>query len=128
MVVVDTNVVIDHLRSKGVEQTLFEEIVSKAELPNVAVSVITLQELFAGQSTKNVRKKAELTTMIQSLLILPYSEDIARRAGELARDLTQPIEFADAAIAATALIFDAPLATLNTKHFKSIPQLQLFSL
>jgi predicted nucleic acid-binding protein len=128
VVIVDTNVIIDHLRQASAEPTLLEHIVTKTELPNIAVSVITIQELFEGQSTKNARKREELVTILKALLILPYTEEVARLAGELARDLTQPIEFPDAALAATAIMFEASLATLNAKHFKSITRLKMMTL
>ena len=40
---------------------------------------------------------------ISPLRILPYTYEIAEMAGKIARDLKQPLEFADVAIAATAL-------------------------
>ncbi|MFH1030818.1 MAG: PIN domain-containing protein [bacterium] len=46
-------------------------------------------------------------------------------AGEIARDLKSPIEFADAAIAATAILRGASFLTLNKKHFSGIRELEL---
>ena len=57
--------------------------------------------------------------------ILPYSYEVAQMAGRIARDHKQPIEFPDAAIAATAIVNNASLFTLNQKDFKGIKELEL---
>ena len=57
---------------------------------------------------------------ITPLQILSFTYEIAQLAGELARDLKRSIEFADAAIAATAITNGARLLTLNSKNFKEI--------
>ncbi len=44
------------------------------------------------------------------------------------RDSKTPIQFADAAIAATAIINGAELYTLNKKDFEKIPGLLLYRL
>ena len=54
--------------------------------------------------------------------ILPYTEEVAKKAGILARDNQS---LADLAIAATAIVYKTPLATLNAKHFSSLKGLDL---
>ena len=62
--------------------------------------------------------------MISQLKILPYTHDVAKYAGEIARDLNSPISLADAAIAATTLLNKARLLTLNKKDFQGIKNLE----
>ncbi len=95
---------------------------------SIATSVISLQELYEGESTRDDQKEQYLLSTLGSLEILPYTTEIATLAGKLARDAKQPMEFADAAIAATAIVNEAELFTLNQKHFVGIPDLKLRTL
>lgn len=65
---------------------------------------------------------------ITPLKILAYAYETAKLAGQIARDLDRPIELADTAIAATAILNHAKLLTLNQKDFRSIPKLNLLSI
>lgn len=127
MVVIDTNIVIDHLRQPPGALTALRKIV--AALPaeeELSLSVVSIQELFEGKSTLNPQKEAELLNTIAPLEILAYDFEIARLAGALARDSKTPLALADAAIAATAILSDASLATLNTKDFIGLSRLKLY--
>lgn len=84
-----------------------------------------MQELYEGKSTKDSQKEEYLLATISPLKILSYTYDIARLAGEIARDLDRPIELADAAIAVTAIVNGGSLFTLNKKHFAKIPGLEV---
>lgn len=126
MVVLDTNIIIDHLRlqEKDKDSRLIS-LVRKNPQQTLAISIISIQELYEGQSTKNSDKEQSLLATISSLKILPYTYEIAERAGKLARDLGRPIELADVAIAATAIANGASLLTLNNKDFSDIKGLTL---
>ena len=126
MVVIDTNIIIDHLRQDSEQDSHFMRIVRRIPKEELLLSVITIQELFEGKSTKDPRKEEYLLMTITPLKIVPYTFEMAQRAGEIARDLRRPIELADAAIAATALITGASLFTLNKKDFQSIEELEFF--
>lgn len=58
---------------------------------------------------------------------MPYTYEVAQLAGAIARDLKQSLEFADAAIAATAIVNGAVLATFNKRHFAGIEDLEFFN-
>lgn len=128
MVILDTNIIIDHLRHTGKSDSILMKLVARHPKETLALCSISIQELYEGQSTRNSEKEKDLLATISPLRILPYTYDIAQRAGCIARDTKQPLELADAAIAATAIIQNAPLFTLNTKDFSPIPNLILFSL
>lgn len=128
MVVLDTDVIIDHLRERHARETALLRIAKKVPKENLAISVITVQELYEGKSAAEKDKEEYLLATITPLRILTYNYEIADLAGELARDLRQPIEFADAAIAATALVHGASLATLNQRDFGKISGLELFEI
>jgi predicted nucleic acid-binding protein len=126
MVVLDTSIIVDHLRlqEKDRDSKLITLVKNNPD-EILAISMISVQELYEGQSTKNQEKEQYLLATISPLKILPYTYEVAQLAGELARDLGQPIELADAAIAATAISNEASLATLNTKDFSGIKALEL---
>lgn len=126
MVILDTNIIIDHLRFSAKGETALIRIAKEIAKENLAISVITVQELYEGKSSKDKQKEDYLLSTITPLKILPYDYEVAQLAGEIARDLEQSIEFADAAIAATAIINGAFLHTLNKKHFQGITGLEFW--
>jgi len=90
--------------------------------------MLTIQKLYEGKSTKDKGKEKDMLATISPLTVLPYTYEIAQLAGEIARNLNRPQELADAAIAATAIVNSAQLATLNTKDFINITDLELLKL
>ena len=127
MVIFDTSVIIDHLR-QGNKATFFKKIVDGNPEEVFAVCLVSLQELFAGQSTKLALQERQILDLLENLEILPYPRDVAVLAGKITRDLPTNIEFADAAIAATAIVNGAQLATLNGKDFAGIKELELYKI
>lgn len=125
MIILDTNIIIDHLRMRGTKESELMKFAKKHVKEDLAISVVSIQELYEGQSTLNENKEEYLLATITPLKILPYTYQTAQLAGEIARDLKNPIEFADAAIAATSIFNGALLYTLNKKHFLGIKNLEL---
>lgn len=125
MILLDTNIIIDHIRQTGKKETVLMSIAKKHPKEELAISVVTVQELYEGKSTKDEDKEAYLLATISPLKILPYTYETAQLAGEIARDLKSPIEFTDAAIAATAILRGTSFLTLNKNHFSGIRELEL---
>jgi tRNA(fMet)-specific endonuclease VapC len=123
MVVLDTNIIIDHLRQPPGTDTILKKVV--LEKDELALSVLSVQELYEGKSTRDAMAKELIQVTVSSFRILAYTFETAQRAGELARDLERPISFPDAAIAATAILNEASLLTLNIKDFEGIENLDL---
>lgn len=81
------------------------------------ISVLSRLELEGGL---RAAEKARLSQLFASLQLLPVTELIAGRAGELLRKYCRShhtIDVVDCVIAATADVHGAPLQTLNVKHF-----------
>lgn len=126
MVVIDTNIIIDHLRlQKKQQDSKLIKIAKKMPKEVLALSMISVQELYEGRSTKDDQKEQYLLATISPLKILPYTYEIAKLAGEIGRDANRPIELADAAIAATAILNNAALLTDNKKDFSDIKNLHI---
>jgi len=128
MVILDTNIIIDHLRQPPEKDTQLKRIVRENPKEQLAISVISIQELYEGKSTKDKEAEKLLLATITPLKTLPYTYDIAQLAGKLTRDSKKTIQFADTAIAATAIINSGQLFTLNKRHFQGIKGLELLDL
>ncbi|HBH46932.1 MAG: hypothetical protein A2445_05505 [Candidatus Jacksonbacteria bacterium RIFOXYC2_FULL_44_29] len=129
MVILDTNIIIDHLRaSKSGSATLLMRLSEIKPKELLALSVISVQELYTGQSTLDVQREQLLLGSIAPLKILPYTYEVAHLAGMIARDLPRPIALADAAIAAATIINGGQLFTLNQKHFQGIENLEFMTI
>lgn len=124
VVLLDTNIIIDHLRQTP-EKSVLARISAKISYQDLRLSILTIQELYSGTSTLSSQKEKILLAVIAPFTILPYTYEVAQRAGILFRDLDRPIHFADAAIAATAIVNHIPLYTLNRRDFSQIPGLIL---
>lgn len=124
VVLLDTNIIIDHLRQPP-EKSVLARISAKIPYQDLRLSILTIQELYSGTSTLSSQKEKILLAVIAPFTILPYTYEVAQRAGILFRDLDRPIHFADAGVAATAIVNHIPLCTLNQKDFSDIPELVL---
>ena len=127
MVILDTDIIIDHLRQPP-EKSLITRLLQRVSQKQVKISLVTIQELYAGRSTRDPQREKDLLTTITLFDILPYTYEIAKLAGELRRDLSRPLNFSDAAIAATAILNHYQLFTLNKKDFVGIPDITLYQL
>lgn len=131
-ILIDTSILIDHLRLRSAagnghpKKTIFERLVEKPY--GVAISVVTIQELYEGQSSKRELENKRIEKLLEILDQYPVTPEIARSAGVISRDNDRSVGFADAAIAATAIVQGFQLFTLNSKHFQDIPGIDLFKI
>lgn len=87
------------------------------------VTFVTLGELtqWAELRQWGRRNRVALEMWLDGVIVLPYNEDVARSWGRISAAAIQrgrPRPANDTWIAACALTYDLPLATLNTKDFK----------
>jgi len=126
MVVVDTNIIIDHLR-RGVRESALVKLEAKIPDEKLVISIATIQELYEGRSVGDTDDEKDMLATLAGLEILPFGYEEAKKAGELNRHLDEKnkIESIDAVIAATCLVNDCSLATLNKKDFAGIEGLEI---
>lgn len=125
-VVLDTSILIDYIRTnKGVFLQLLGE--AKSNRIKLYTPSVVLVELWAGQNMIDKDLELYVKKLISIVEVLELSKQLAIHAGELARTCPE-VGYIDMIIAVTALHLDAKLATLNIKHFKSVPGLVLFDL
>lgn len=112
LIVLDTTVLIDHLRGFEPARTYLRA------LPTVpACSEVSRVELLRGIRQPERRATDRLMALIEWI---PVDEAIARRAGQLGRRYRRShasIGVADLLVAATAQLADAELATSNVRDF-----------
>src|SRR3989344_9397721 len=101
MMLIDTNIFVDHLRGYAPAVAFFESLVSKE---NILFSAITEAELIAGQECKEKIKKEGVLQFLSQWNKIIVPNQIAVLAGDLSRD--KGINLPDALIAATAPLFD----------------------
>lgn len=128
MVILDTNIIIDHLRSGSGKDTWLRKLVEKEGYKSLSLSIISIQELFSGTSTRVELMKENLLATIAPIQLLPYTFAIAQYAGVLIGDAKQTCTFVDAAIVATALVHDIELISLDKKLYSISPRIQVYSL
>lgn len=127
-VVIDTNIIIDHLR-QGIKQKTKSQLEVIVEDGNIIplISTGTMQELFAGQSSKKAKEDQKIKRVLALFRTIPVNEEVAETAGKIMRDTEPFVQFADAQIAATTILEKACLLTKNKKDFRRIKRLKLYS-
>ena len=118
-VILDTNIIIDHLRNVPQATKQLQEI----EDGNYSglLSVITITELLAAPRMSGQRFET-IKNLLALFEIMPVDSQIAMLAGNLLSKYraSHGLEPMDAIISATALVNEAVLFTLNKKHFRFI--------
>ena len=127
-VVVDTDVVSFLFKSHPIAYQYLPDLADRTPL----ISFMTLAELdrwvLAARWSEARRKK--LREYLEPFAILPYDRALCTKWAEItiaAQSRGRRIDCADAWIAATALMCDAPLITHNRSDYLGVPDLKLIS-
>lgn len=122
VVLCDTNIILEFL--KGNERITKElETIRKK---NIRISVITSMEIIYGALNK--KELQQLVKTINRLHVIQVTPEISQLASEMMIDFTlsHNLDISDSTIAATAIMYDLPIYTLNLKDFRYIPNLRLY--
>lgn len=114
---VDTSVIIDHLRDNDKATSFLEKF-------SPCISTVTVAELIQGSRDK--REQSQAIKTCASLSEISIDRKISEQAIELMEKfcLSHGLQFLDALIAATALTNQSILVSDNVKHFKFIEGLE----
>jgi len=120
MILLDTNIFIEIYRDNVAIASIVDNIAE------IAVCDVVRAELFYGARNKFELK--EISKDLEGLHNLHLSAHISKMAVDLVKNysLSHKLEFADALIAATAIIYNVEIFTLNRKDFVYIPNLKLY--
>jgi len=123
MILCDTNVIIEALKKNPIVIEKIEEI----GLEQIAISVITVMELYYGALNKAELNKIKLH--ISSIRVLEIDNAVSFKATELIELYAKShgLQIPDALIAATAVNYDFQLFTGNKKDFIYIKNIKLWS-
>ena len=116
-VVLDTDVA-----SRSLKHELADPIAARLAGASIAITFVTLGELTKWTLIRSwgPQRLAALDRFLARVVVLPYSERVARRRGELqahAQLRGRPRPVNDTWIAACCLVRALPLASLNVKDF-----------
>ncbi len=129
--ILDTQFLIDMLRGKdssAIEKA--RELDAKFGVKGIAA--ISVMELWKGamQSVHQEMEKRKINELIQSLLVHSFTEEDAKKVGEIEVDLEkrgEMIDLEDIMIAGAAISRNETLLTRNIKHFSRIKGLNVES-
>lgn len=118
-VLVDTDVMVDFLRGRPKAVALVRDLSGRIVLPSIVAA-----ELHAG--VKGDDELNRLDSLMSLFRIIPLSVEIARAGGLYKKQYAKSYDvgLADAIIAATAVVENAELKTLNVKHYPMIEDLR----
>jgi tRNA(fMet)-specific endonuclease VapC len=123
IILVDTSILIDYYRKTDKENSAWIALVRQEYF--FSISTVTKYEIYSGAS------QSQLTfwnNVLQAITVIPFDEisvDIAVTINSDLKRKRKQIDLADLFIAATAIAYNLPLATLNRKHFDRIDILNI---
>jgi len=122
MVLCDTDIFIEAFKNRKVATDLFRRI----GFDNIALSVITLMELYFGALNK--RELSKIKNRLEALEIIDLKKEISGMAVILIERYAKShgLQIPDALIASTAICSGMELLTFNLKDFKFIEGIRLY--
>ena len=123
-VLIDTSILIDHLRKGDKDRTTFFRAAQRFDC---LVSAITEFEFRVGSTAAN---RDFVSALLDLTPVLPFDSPCVRAAAGIYGDLravNRMIALPDLFIAATAVAHDLPLLTLNLTHFERVSTLTVLT-
>jgi predicted nucleic acid-binding protein len=122
MVVVDADVMIEVLRKNPAVASYLRNDIG---VFNIVLSAITIAEIQQGATNKE--NLQQINRLLKQYIVLPIEHNISNIFSSLVQKyvLSHNTDIGDTFVAATALHYQLPLLTMNYKHYKHIPNLQL---
>ena len=122
MILVDTNIFIEYYKNNPEICKQLEHIDPK----EIRINDIVCAELYFG--ARNKQELSNIVADMEKLTDLPITPSISKLAVDLVKQycLSHKLKLPDAQIAATAILHNVELFTLNKKDFVYIPTLRLY--
>ena len=123
MILCDTDIFIEAFKNN----TLATDSLRRIGFQNIALSAITLMELYFGALNK--RELAKIKSRLQKLEIINLDQKITETAINMIERYAKShgLHIPDALIAATAICRGMQLLTYNVKDFKFVEGIRLYS-
>ena len=131
--ILDSSVVIAAERRGDTPEQLVQQVIDLAGNQEAALSSVGLTELVHGihradSAQRRLRRQSFVEELRIGLTVYPYTAETAMIAGRIDGEQTAmgvSIPFADLLIGATALSLGFSVLTVNLRHFKQIPGLNV---
>ena len=123
IILTDTSILIDYFRKTDKDNSVLISLFDQGY--DFTISAITHYEIYSGTTANQL---IFWKSLLQRTKILALDEIVAQTAVDINNELKRKrkqIEIADLFIAATAVAYNLPFATLNRKHFERIDSLDL---
>jgi tRNA(fMet)-specific endonuclease VapC len=120
--IADTDVLIDLLLGVGAAA----QVVRLASSSALATTAVNVYELYRGCRSEDERERLRMA--LRGVRVYPLSDQAARRAAEVDRELTRRgrgIGERDTLVAGVALATGLPVLTANVKHFRRVAGLRV---
>jgi len=121
----DPSILIDYFRKKNKSKSILYILSANYQF---CISSITVFEIKIGLKTESQNRDYRI--LMENIEILPVDDFCIEEAVKIYKHLKKQnnlVELADLLIGATAISNSLPLASLNEKHFKNIPNMELLS-
>ena len=127
--ILDTSFIIDLLRGKNQRSKAKAEELDN-EFRIKAVCSVTVMELWRGavRSLRSEEEKRKVNELLKSLLVYPFNEKDAKKAGEIEAELIKKgkiIDLEDIMIAGMARARKQKILTRNVEHFERISGIEI---
>jgi predicted nucleic acid-binding protein len=120
-ILIDTDVIIDHLREIDKATQLLLQIKAKRYVGYY--SAITEVELLSGRKSNTLEQRRKIHRLLGIMHRVHLDRRVAEEAGKLRR--IYQITLPDAIIAASAIVKNAALVTRNVAHYNMIDGLNI---
>ena len=122
MVIVDADVMIEVLRKNPAAASFLKNDIGAF---NIVLSAVTNTEIQQGATSKE--NLLQINRFLKQYIILPIEYQISNIFSNLVQKyvLSHDTDIGDTFVAATCLYYQLPLLTMNHRHYKHIPNLQL---
>lgn len=123
IILVDTSILIDLFRKTDKTNAKLISLVRQGYI--YCISAVTEYEIYTGAT---FTQYSFWDSLLEKIQVLPFDHTVVSVAVDINSNLKhkrKQIDLADLFIAATAVSYSYPLATLNRKHFERIDKLQV---
>ena len=118
IVMIDTSILIDFYRKSDKKNAAWIALI--AQRYEFAISAITKYEIYSGATDSQMQFWNEILSTVQIISLNEASVDAAVNINAVLKRKRKQIDLADLLIAATAIAYNLPFATLNKKHFERV--------
>ena len=122
-IIVDTSILIDYYRKTDKDNSIWVGLVRNGY--KFAISSVTKYEIYSGATPAQLSFWDDVLKMIEVISLDEVCVDMAVEINASLKRKRKQIDIADLFIAATALSYSLPIATLNRKHFERIEKLNI---